>query len=83
MNPGLCTTSLLIWDNFKPLQDKWKMDYERTYRNEPRIMYYNTTYIYIYFCLFVYNNFALRQGYINSTANTGMYPLNYNNTTVV
>ena len=23
MNPGLCTRLLLIWDNFKPLQDEW------------------------------------------------------------
>ena len=25
MNPGLCTTLVVIGDNFKPLQDKWIM----------------------------------------------------------
>jgi len=25
INPGLYTRLLLIWDNFKPLQDEWVM----------------------------------------------------------
>ena len=35
--------------------------------------------LYSFVCLFffVYKNSALRQGYINSTAKTSMYPLNY------
>jgi len=31
-------------DNFKPLQDEWIMK-GHTHRNEPRIMYYITTYM--------------------------------------
>ena len=37
----------------------------------------------LFFFFFVYKNSALRQGYINSTAKTSMYPLNYKKTTVV
>ena len=36
MKPGLCTRLLLIWDNFKPLQDEWIVK-GHTHRNEPRI----------------------------------------------
>ena len=36
MNPRLCTTLLLIWDNFKPLQDHWAT-MGHTHSNEPRI----------------------------------------------
>ena len=34
-------------------------------------------FFFFFFFFFVYKNSALRQGYINSTAKTSMYPLSY------
>ena len=36
MNARLCSVLLLMWDNFKPLQDEWATK-GHTHRNESRI----------------------------------------------